>query len=861
MSANRFVVEQVEIFRTIQPRFEDLHRILMATLERASKHLPGVLFVQGRVKAVPSFAEKCLRKQHKYRQPAWQLTDLCGVRIIVAARDQIAPVRRFIEEHFEIDENEDTAQRLREMEFGYQSVHYIVSLKRAELALYQAAGLNVPDELFRWRHEDEAGASGLPVGPVFKAEIQVRTLLQHAWALLIHDNLYKTEMKKKPFHLVRQSGLIAALLEDADEHFRGFLKGIENYRSYYGAYMSNKEILAEIEVQKAILAQDPDNESIALKIARLVYNLDNDAEAPLAETVLAPFEKLDSADIHRELGLVRWKSEERKRKARGRASLVKATELNPGDPDNWCELGRTYFEEHDYWNALESYQRAFDIAPEYPRALLRYIECRIMSSGDFSFIPLIRHNLEKAVEASQQKIDAGMHIPWAWYDIGFFELLLGRPYRSLDAYGKGILKTASAAMVEAVYRSLTEIHKKAHGAQPQLAEHLNWVRSFLKVVLVGRCGKSADEFLCAAEPRLDGFKSLTVCAGPDSPPPFQPKEAVRIVAGACARTSERLIAVYERLVRDGFDGFQGVVCSGGTAAGISRVVGDLPNPEGWIRKLAYLPSGHPAEDAEHPAYTPPIRTTRGTYSPLDPVMLWSDLLACGVNPGDVRLLGISGGELAGFECRLALLLKAKVGVLPESGRAALEIAMDEAWNEGCKGDLLRLPTDRETVRAFVQPPQPSGMLEAVREKIAKDTHERFRSQAVPSLMKEHRELAPWEELEETFKKANLDQVDHIEDKLRRVELGVRPAESGSPERYEFRADQVELLAEMEHGRWVVERLIDGWTYGEIRDNEKKTRPQLVPWADLPPGEKEKDRRAVKDIPNKLAARGYEICVP
>lgn len=851
-----FVKGQVQAFKKAEETFENLRKILVAVLEQAAHDLPGVLIVQGRVKTIASFAEKCLRKRHKYQQPAWQLTDLCGVRVIVDCKEAVEPVRRFIEDHFEIDENEDTAERLMAMEFGYQSVHYIVSLKEEVAAIYQSTELVVPQQLFQRRDAREAKASGLPIGPVFKAEVQVRTLLQHSWAVIVHDNLYKTEMKEKPRHLVRESGRIAAQLEDADEAFVRLLQGIQDYRSYYGAYMTTGEIEQEMAVQEAILSQDPGNRNVALKLARLASTLDDASVAKRVEPILARFEELEDADIQRELGIVRWKTGN----VAGRENLRKSTEVDPENPDNWCELGRTYFEEKEYWNALDAYQAAFRVAPEYPRALLRYVECRVLDRGDLSVIPLIRHDLERAIELSKQKIVAGVHLPWAWYDIGFFELLLGRPYQSLDAYGKGILTTSSPALVEAVYKSLTDIHKKIASTETKLGEHLNWVRSFLKVVLVGRYGRSAENLLCAAEPRLDGFSSLTICASPQNPEPFKPEDNIMIVAGACAAPSQRLISDYQPLIHFAFEGFRGTVCSGGTQAGISGVVGDLPDSEGVLVKIAYLPSGHPREDKEHASYRI-IPTTKGSYSPLDPIMLWSDLLACGVEPGKVGVLGVSGGDLAAFEYRLGLLLGAMVGVLPDSGRAALEITLDSDWAAGCPGRLLRLPTDRESLRAYVQPTRPSVLLDPkTREDMAESTHESYRPWGLADLLKEHKELAEWKQLDKTFKQSNYDQVDHIDEKLKRIGLALRRV-SGKPVVYEFNKDQIEKLAEMEHGRWVVERLLDGWTFGDVRDNRKKTRPQLISWADLPEKEKKKDWEFVRALPARLGEYGYEIYEP
>ncbi len=338
-------------------------------------------------------------------------------------------------------------------------------------------------------------------------------------------------------------------------------------------------------------------------------------------------------------------------------------------------------------------------APDDPHALMRCIERRILDQGDFKFIPLVRTDIKKAIAVSHRRIATGMHLPEAWYDIGFFEMLLGRNYKSLDAFGKGMLAAASDQSVETAFALLTEIQQRADGTEPRFFESLTWLRAFFKLILAVRRRRSSSRLPCDTDSRQVGDVPLSICVGLSDAPPFHPSETIVIVAGACARSSEAAISDYQTVVASAFSGFHGVIVSGGTTAGISGVVGDIPDPEGAIRKIAYLPSGRPPADLEHPGYQRIITTTRGTYSPLDPIILWSDLLACRVDPKNVRLLGISGGELSGFEYRLALLMGANVGVIPESGRAALEIASDPAW---CRAGLFRLSKDLETIRAFLQ---------------------------------------------------------------------------------------------------------------------------------------------------------------
>jgi hypothetical protein len=72
------------------------------------------------------------------------------------------------------------------------------------------------------------------------------------------------------------------------------------------------------------------------------------------------------------------------------------------------------------------------------------------------------------------------------------------------------------------------------------------------------------------------------------------------------------------------------------------------------------------------------------------------------------------------------------------------------------------------------------------------------------------------------------------------------------------------MAELEHGRWNVERLRNGWRYGKPRDDDKKLHDCLVPWADLPDGDdgfKKYDRDAVRKFPAILAKAGLEIFRP
>ena len=68
----------------------------------------------------------------------------------------------------------------------------------------------------------------------------------------------------------------------------------------------------------------------------------------------------------------------------------------------------------------------------------------------------------------------------------------------------------------------------------------------------------------------------------------------------------------------------------------------------------------------------------------------------------------------------------------------------------------------------------------------------------------------------------------------------------------------ERIAEQVHDVWSAGRIAEGWSYGEERDDRKRTHPCLVPYAELPDGEKEYDRATALATLKLIVALGYKI---
>jgi RyR domain len=116
---------------------------------------------------------------------------------------------------------------------------------------------------------------------------------------------------------------------------------------------------------------------------------------------------------------------------------------------------------------------------------------------------------------------------------------------------------------------------------------------------------------------------------------------------------------------------------------------------------------------------------------------------------------------------------------------------------------------------------------------------------------------PWGELPDDLRQANVAQAAAIGAKLEAINAVVVPRSAAGPA-FRFTDKEIEDLAELEHERWMRERIGQGWRYGEERDNRRRIHPSLVDWAVLPEAERKKDRDSVLAIPGILRDAGYQI---
>lgn len=199
-SHRKNAVEQYAKKRHLYEEFAwEIENILTEAIETRGLKISAI---QSRAKEEKSFGKKMMTadeqnpERPKYKNAMSDITDLAGVRVITFFPSTVAKVCQLIQEEFDIIERVDhTATAEREQRLGYLSVHYLVRLgsDRKKLSEYKKF-----DGLI--------------------AEIQVRTILQHAWAEIEHDIRYKST-STIPQTISRRFMTLAGLLEVADREF------------------------------------------------------------------------------------------------------------------------------------------------------------------------------------------------------------------------------------------------------------------------------------------------------------------------------------------------------------------------------------------------------------------------------------------------------------------------------------------------------------------------------------------------------------------------------------------------------------------------------------------------------------------
>jgi ppGpp synthetase/RelA/SpoT-type nucleotidyltranferase len=188
-------------------RDRDLHSDYAGTLHTLTRDLLAASrfkyhSVQYRLKDRTSLARKVL-SDLKYSSLT-DVADVIGIRVITYFADEVDVVAGIIRREFMVEDEKD---RRTPGQFGYRSLHQVVRLNSVRSGLLEYTRF-----------------------VKLKAEIQIRSILDHAWAEIAHDRAYKGSALV-PTSIPEQFSRLAALLQDADRQFEKVRDEIERHAS------------------------------------------------------------------------------------------------------------------------------------------------------------------------------------------------------------------------------------------------------------------------------------------------------------------------------------------------------------------------------------------------------------------------------------------------------------------------------------------------------------------------------------------------------------------------------------------------------------------------------------------------------
>ncbi len=325
-------MSHLEKYKALRPKIEAFSlRLKNLLIDIAELHALNIHVVEQRAKSVDSFNHKVSSPGKSYHDPLNEITDLCGLRVIFYYQEDVNKFCSAIYDEFDIDKanSVNKSDELNSDQFGYMSTHIVCALsdKRAEL--------------FEWKKFSN-----------IKFEIQVRTVLQHAWASISHAIEYKSKIDT-PKPLARQLNRIAGLLELSDEQFSDLKTKSESLKidiseNTYGEYEdinaltveyylqnspSVKKIISVIKASKLEFFESTDMDNLILFSKTIGYKTINEIEDVLSRNT----QDLEAAfnhffDVH---------------------TTNTSSEALSGDTDHWCTVALLFQQKISVINKLK----------------------------------------------------------------------------------------------------------------------------------------------------------------------------------------------------------------------------------------------------------------------------------------------------------------------------------------------------------------------------------------------------------------------------------------------------------------------------------------------------------------------------
>lgn len=344
---------------------------LFLLLERLETRLKSCINVsslptyKSRVKSFSSYYRKLLHNLPDDIEISADLpviSDIIGIRIICAFLQDLIQVEKILQSFFSVFEVERKGAERTFREFGYESTHILLAIP-----------------------EDLKENLKLPKGLMF--EIQVRTILQDAWAEVEHELVYKSEFSPFDLPLKRKLASINASLSLADIIFQE----IRDYQN---------KLNRELDKRRGSFYQKADDESdilekgtvpsVASQPDGLPESVSPYVQGTIDDLILSAIEAHNNGNLEK-AGMI----------------YTKIIETNPNDTVLtviYKHRGMAYFAQSRYQEALTDFRNCAEKSPANFRAYY-YIGIVLSVMG----------NEVEAIDNFTHSLELNLYQPYVYY--------------------------------------------------------------------------------------------------------------------------------------------------------------------------------------------------------------------------------------------------------------------------------------------------------------------------------------------------------------------------------------------------------------------------------------------------------------
>ena len=366
------------------------------------KDLPSSSSIKSRIKDFNSFYKKLIRNSLKgNKKHTNRIDDVIGIRIVCPFQENIDEVEKKLQGKFTIVETDNKRVGRTYREFGYESVHLLIK---------------VPDDLLL--------LSGSPHSDINDIiEIQIRTILQDAWAEVEHELIYKSEFNPYDEPMRRKLAALSASLYLADITF-------QELRKYQRELKSNMDMRRDSIFEKvdestnALLFHETNNEINDENI-----NDENNKEEYKPESA-GDFSLYESID---DLLLKALKAHNNEKFEEAIAYYIRILELNPDDTIKALILkhrGMAFFACSNYKDAIADFAESFRLDSSSYKAV--YYQGVVYS--------VLRQHRE-AIEVFNKSLEINPYQPFCLYR-------RGQSYYHLDDFPHALADCEAALALE-----------------------------------------------------------------------------------------------------------------------------------------------------------------------------------------------------------------------------------------------------------------------------------------------------------------------------------------------------------------------------------------------------------------------------